>query len=464
MSMSNNTEALKLALEALLPMAKACSACVDGPEDEHCCRLAQWNAIKAIDGELKLAALAQAEQPGPGANAKAHADRICAQAEQAQPVALTDARRWIPVTEKCPDYDEADEVLAFTRDHNYGGVQFHQMKALDFYEYDPDGDGEPGTDLARTVTHWMPLPWPPADELAAPPAAPQPVARVLREGEVMGAYMDFDRTASREWSSAEYLTRFGLFISERTAATPQPQAAQQAVAWQPIETAPTGDDDLLHAIVAYPLESGAYFVEEAWWDSQRREWWPANTDHGDAVGEPIYPTHWMPMPAAPGAAAPTQAAPLVALTQAAQARDDAIWYDIRATLRAVIEDGHSADLDEVDAKRLLDLIDAAPPPAAPLTDADIEAVMGPCQGSEFAEHLRREFIKSFKRVYFKLHPERAHGIHAQEGATKPSDWSPADRGELAGDGKPCPNKHDPDCRWPQCMCRAQWVGAQEGAE
>ena len=54
--------------------------------------------------------------------------------------------------------------------------------------------------------------------------------------------------------------------------------------------------------------------------------------------------------------------------------------------------------------------DAAPPAAQPLTDADIEAVMGPCEGSAFAEHLRREFVKSFKRVYFKLHPERAHGI------------------------------------------------------
>lgn len=68
---------------------------------------------------------------------------------------------------------------------------------------------------------------------------------------------------------------------------------------------------------------------------------------------------------------------------------------------------------------------AAPTQAGPaeaarvaLTDADIEAVLAPCEGSAFAEHLRREFIKSFKRVYFKLHPERANGIHAQEGATQ----------------------------------------------
>jgi hypothetical protein len=40
--------------------------------------------------------------------------------------------------------------------------------------------------------------------------------RPLREGEVMGAYMDFDRTADKSWSSAEYLTKFGQFISQRT--------------------------------------------------------------------------------------------------------------------------------------------------------------------------------------------------------------------------------------------------------
>lgn len=27
------------------------------------------------------------------------------------------------------------------------------------------------------------------------------------------------------------------------------------------------------------------------------------------------------------------------------------------------------------------------------------------------------------------------------------------QGLVAGDGQPCPNDHDPDCRWPQCNCR-----------
>ena len=41
--------------------------------------------------------------------------------------------------------------------------------------------------------------------------------RALREGEVMGAYIDFDRTADRAWTPAEYLVRFGEFVSQRTA-------------------------------------------------------------------------------------------------------------------------------------------------------------------------------------------------------------------------------------------------------
>lgn len=40
--------------------------------------------------------------------------------------------------------------------------------------------------------------------------------RELREGEVMAAYMEFDRTASKSWTNAEYLVQFGIFISNRT--------------------------------------------------------------------------------------------------------------------------------------------------------------------------------------------------------------------------------------------------------
>jgi hypothetical protein len=42
--------------------------------------------------------------------------------------------------------------------------------------------------------------------------------RPLREGEVMGAYMEFDRKADKSWTPAEYLVWFGLYVSERTVA------------------------------------------------------------------------------------------------------------------------------------------------------------------------------------------------------------------------------------------------------
>ncbi len=41
--------------------------------------------------------------------------------------------------------------------------------------------------------------------------------RALREGEVMGAYMDFDRTADRALTPTEYLVQFGQYVSQRTA-------------------------------------------------------------------------------------------------------------------------------------------------------------------------------------------------------------------------------------------------------
>ena len=67
-------------------------------------------------------------------------------------------------------------------------------------------------------------------------ALAEPVARPLREGEVMGAYIDFDRnTANKSWSNAEYLIRFGLFVSERTVTPPAPDPALVAALVEPQE-------------------------------------------------------------------------------------------------------------------------------------------------------------------------------------------------------------------------------------
>ena len=67
--------------------------------------------------------------------------------------------------------------------------------------------------------------------------------------------------------------------------------------WRPIETAPMKGHEAV--IVCSPIPGGGYYVEEAWYDEDLRQWWPANTNYGDAHGSAIYPTLWQPLPSAP---------------------------------------------------------------------------------------------------------------------------------------------------------------------
>jgi hypothetical protein len=72
----------------------------------------------------------------------------------------------------------------------------------------------------------------PAQPTTQPPPAVPTRARALRDGEVMGAYMDFDRTANRAWTSAEYIVHFGVYVSQRTvAALSQPSPAVPVVSF-----------------------------------------------------------------------------------------------------------------------------------------------------------------------------------------------------------------------------------------
>lgn len=75
-----------------------------------------------------------------------------------------------------------------------------------------------------------------------------------------------------------------------TAATQARPASGEA--WQPIETAPKEPG-------VYLLLATAAWVCEGWWDDSTDSWWERNNHETDAWGAQIYPTHWMPLPAAP---------------------------------------------------------------------------------------------------------------------------------------------------------------------
>jgi hypothetical protein len=66
-----------------------------------------------------------------------------------------------------------------------------------------------------------------------------------------------------------------------------------ALEWQPIETAPKGGT----LILVGSARDG--YTTEAQFDTEREEWWEVNTHWTDATGDPLYPTHWMPLPAPP---------------------------------------------------------------------------------------------------------------------------------------------------------------------
>lgn len=66
---------------------------------------------------------------------------------------------WIAVTDRLPEWTEDRHafVLVYSDSHDWQGTQFAVMRQSDFWDIDPEGDGEPGTDDARVVTHWREL-------------------------------------------------------------------------------------------------------------------------------------------------------------------------------------------------------------------------------------------------------------------------------------------------------------------
>lgn len=104
-------------------------------------------------------------------------------------------------------------------------------------------------------------------------------------------------------------------IEERLAAVASAQAPGEPTGWQPIETAPkTGRTLLLgyfNACGKWRTLCGQWFtdavIQEEWTNSDVHEagWFETSVecDDEDSGCWPTDPTHWMPLPASPGAAA-----------------------------------------------------------------------------------------------------------------------------------------------------------------
>lgn len=72
---------------------------------------------------------------------------------------------------------------------------------------------------------------------------------------------------------------------------------REMVEWRPIETAPRGTDSLGPILVVYGEDTPSYHVAYEGWteDDGTIAWF-----NGDVR---VYPTHWLPLPPAPGAEA-----------------------------------------------------------------------------------------------------------------------------------------------------------------
>lgn len=65
---------------------------------------------------------------------------------------------WISVAERQPDYqgDDSRRVLVLTPNHEFGGVQVHDIRASDFDVFDPeDMEADVGTEVTQVATHWV---------------------------------------------------------------------------------------------------------------------------------------------------------------------------------------------------------------------------------------------------------------------------------------------------------------------
>ena len=55
-----------------------------------------------------------------------------------------------------------------------------------------------------------------------------------------------------------------------------------------------------------------------------------------------------------------------------------------------------------------------------------------------------------------LAADRAQAQSVPATGAQPEPWTAKQNGQVAANGKPCPNDHDPECCWPNCNCFKPW--------
>ena len=196
--------------------------------------------------------------------------------------------------------------------------------------------------------------------------------RLSRHGDIPGA-LDAELTlvlaAAEQWNA--YNERKQRVIAAGMGRSPLRDAAERAaapVAWQPIATAPEGRV----VLVFYKNQLGngrtmraRYYLPETLESEQTESGW---ADEGWYEESEAYeylmplehePTHWMPMPAAPDAAAPAQAEPQhvsvsYELPAQAEPQPEAIPIApvevVRQALKELLESISECRMDQVTAR------------------------------------------------------------------------------------------------------------------
>ena len=259
-----------------------------------------------------------------------------------------------------------------------------------------------------------------------------------------GGWCVFEETAPDEFVPIKgpFATRPEADAAMRDGAAPAAPAPAAVPASEPNESLVIGQaQQLIGALIAHRL------LHKSMPEPDYINLWDVVKRHLRLVNKEGART----MSAAPAVAAPE---PLRAAAQAVLDR----WNSPRWEWS---KQGPTADLMHALADAL-----TSPAQREPLSEARVNALIEDAQGAfypaDMQPHLERAIARAAEAAC-----AAAWGVkladNGTKGAARREPWTALEKGLIAGDCRPCPNDHDPDCRWPQCVCRER-EAAQGGTK